>query len=72
MAEQQSAVVRLEMKFSVRMSDLQVEIKQRFLPFLIAIVRHGLVNILTILFGFLTVIQLFLKKGLLVAPVFDI
>ena len=53
------------MMFSDKMADLKLGIKERFLPFLISIARHGLVNLLTILFGFLTAIQLFLKKGLI-------
>ena len=68
-AEQQSAVVKWEKMLSQRLADLGLGVKQRFLPFLITIGRHGLVNLLTIVFGFLTAIQLFLKKGLLAGSI---
>ena len=60
------AVVKSEMMFSERMADIKLGVKERFLPFLFSIARLCMVNLLTILFGFLTAIQLFLKRGLLV------
>ena len=52
------------MMLSERMADIKLWLKE-FLPILVSIVRHCLVNLLTILFGSVTAIQLFLKKGLL-------